>query len=85
MSDTICCLASHGESKAHVKKNDPVPVRCCDTELTPESRRCCNGVGENPLKYVCPDEISAAMVMKVIDRKPLGGATLTKKREIHGS
>ncbi|KAM7336685.1 hypothetical protein ACRRTK_005178 [Alexandromys fortis] len=66
MSDTICCSASHGESKAHVKKNDPVPAKYCDTELIPESRRCCNGVGENPLKYVCPDEISAAMVMKAV-------------------
>ncbi|XP_052593935.1 usherin [Peromyscus californicus insignis] len=64
MSDTICCSASSGESKAHVKKNDPVPVKCCDTELIPESQQCCNGVGYNPLKYVCSDEISTGMGMK---------------------
>ncbi|KYO43601.1 usherin isoform J [Alligator mississippiensis] len=65
MSDTICCSASSGESKAHVKKNDPVPVKCCETELIPKSEECCNGVGYNPLKYVCSDKISAGMMMKV--------------------
>ncbi|KAG8518223.1 Usherin, partial [Galemys pyrenaicus] len=64
MSDTICCSASSGESKAHVKKNDPMPVKCCETELIPESQRCCNGVGYNPLKYVCSDKISTGMMMK---------------------
>ncbi|XP_028616049.1 usherin isoform X2 [Grammomys surdaster] len=64
MSDTICCSASSGESKAHVRKDDPVPVKCCGTELIPESQRCCGGVGYNPLKYVCSDEISAGMAMK---------------------
>ncbi|XP_003419924.2 usherin [Loxodonta africana] len=64
MSDTICCSASSGESKAHVKKKDPVPVKCCETELIPESQECCNGVGYNPLKYVCSDKISAGMMMK---------------------
>ncbi|XP_041578632.1 usherin [Vulpes lagopus] len=64
MSDTICCSASSGESKAHVKKNDPVPVKCCETELIPKSQKCCNGVGYNPLKYVCSDKISTGMMMK---------------------
>ncbi|XP_058131204.1 usherin [Dasypus novemcinctus] len=64
MSDTICCSASSGESKAHVKKNDLVPVKCCETELIPKSQKCCNGVGYNPLKYVCSDKISAEMMMK---------------------
>ncbi|XP_048212729.1 usherin [Perognathus longimembris pacificus] len=64
MSDTICCLASSGESKAHVKKNDPVPVKCCETELIPKSQKCCNGVGYHPLKYVCSDKISTGMMMK---------------------
>ncbi|KAM6217822.1 usherin isoform 2-T2 [Rhynchocyon petersi] len=64
VSDTICCSASRGESKAHVKKDDPVPVKCCDTELIPKSQKCCNGVGYNPLKYVCSDKISAGMMMK---------------------
>ncbi|KAB0344935.1 hypothetical protein FD754_021861, partial [Muntiacus muntjak] len=64
MSDTICCSASSGESKAHVKKNDPVPVKCCETELIPKSQECCNGVGYNPLKYVCSDKISTGMMMK---------------------
>ncbi|KAM5206303.1 usherin isoform 2-T2 [Hipposideros larvatus] len=64
MSDTICCPASSGESKAHVKKNDPVPVKCCATELIPKSQRCCNGVGYNPLKYVCSDKTSTGMMMK---------------------
>ncbi|XP_032771366.1 usherin [Rattus rattus] len=61
MSDTICCSASSGDSKAHVRGSDPVPVRCCHTELIPESQRCCDGVGYNPVKYVCSDEISAGM------------------------
>uniref|UniRef100_A0A8D0L665 Usherin n=1 Tax=Sphenodon punctatus TaxID=8508 RepID=A0A8D0L665_SPHPU len=65
LSDTICCTASGGESKAHVKKNDLVPVKCCETELIPKSEDCCNGVGYNPLKYVCSDKISAGMMMKV--------------------
>ncbi|XP_069911419.1 usherin isoform X2 [Oryctolagus cuniculus] len=64
VSDTICCSASSGESKAHVKKNDPVPAKCCETELIPKSQKCCNGVGYNPLKYVCSDKISTGMVMK---------------------
>lgn len=81
MSETICCSASSGESKAHVRKDDPTPVKCCGTELSPESQRCCDGVGYNPLKYVCSDEISAGMAMKVIDRKPLGGAALAVERE----
>lgn len=85
MSDTICCSASSGESKAYVKKNDPVPVKCCETELIPKSQKCCNGVGYNPLKYVCSDEISTGMMMKVIDGKPLRGADLTMEREIHCS
>ncbi|XP_074120778.1 usherin [Sminthopsis crassicaudata] len=64
MSDTICCSASSGESKAHVKKNDLMPIKCCETELIPETQECCNGVGYNPLKYVCSDKISAGMMMK---------------------
>ncbi|EHB00446.1 Usherin [Heterocephalus glaber] len=64
MSDTICCSASSGESKAHVKKKVPLPVKCCETELIPESQKCCNGVGYNPLKYVCSDKISTGMMMK---------------------
>ncbi|XP_040491950.1 usherin [Ursus maritimus] len=66
MSDTICCAASSGESKAHVKKNDPVPVKCCETELIPKSQKCCNALGYNPLKYVCSDKISTGMMMKEI-------------------
>ncbi|XP_039386307.1 usherin [Mauremys reevesii] len=65
MSDIICCSASSGESKAHAKKNDPVPGKCCENELIPKSEECCNGVGYNPLKYVCSDKISAGMMMKV--------------------
>ncbi|XP_040841245.1 usherin [Ochotona curzoniae] len=64
MSDTICCSASSGESKAHVKKDDPVPVKCCETELIPKSQQCCNGVGYNPVKYVCSDKTSTGMTMK---------------------
>lgn len=85
MSDIICCSASSGESKAHAKKNDPVPGKCCETELIPKNEECCNGVGYNPLKYVCSDKISAGMMMKVIDRKPLSGSDLTMDREIHCS
>uniref|UniRef100_A0A8C6NEI0 Usherin n=1 Tax=Melopsittacus undulatus TaxID=13146 RepID=A0A8C6NEI0_MELUD len=61
-SDTICCSGSSGESLAHVRKNEQVPVKCCETELIPKSEECCNGVGYNPLKYVCSDKISAGMV-----------------------
>ncbi|XP_013375386.1 PREDICTED: usherin isoform X1 [Chinchilla lanigera] len=64
MSDTICCSASSGESKAHVKKNVPEPGKCCETELIPKSQECCNGVGYNPLKYVCSDKISTGTMMK---------------------
>nr|XP_056708935.1 usherin [Euleptes europaea] len=65
MSSTICCSTSSGESKAHIKRNDPVPLKCCETELIPKSEECCNGLGYNPLKYVCSDRISAGMMMKV--------------------
>ncbi|OXB77922.1 UNVERIFIED_CONTAM: hypothetical protein H355_015208, partial [Colinus virginianus] len=65
VSDTICCSGSSGESLAHVRKNDQVPVKCCETELIPKNEECCNGVGYNPLKYVCSDKISAGMMMKV--------------------
>ncbi|XP_062981457.1 usherin [Elgaria multicarinata webbii] len=65
MSSTICCSASSGESKAHIKKNDPVPLKCCATELIPKSEECCNGLGYNPLKYVCSDRISLGMMMKL--------------------
>uniref|UniRef100_A0A8D2ISK6 Usherin n=1 Tax=Varanus komodoensis TaxID=61221 RepID=A0A8D2ISK6_VARKO len=65
MSSTICCSASSGESKAHIKKNDPMPLKCCETELIPKSEECCNGLGYNPLKYVCSDRISVGMMMKV--------------------
>ncbi|XP_042331708.1 LOW QUALITY PROTEIN: usherin [Sceloporus undulatus] len=65
MSSTICCTSSSGESKAHIKKNDPTPLKCCETELIPKSEECCNGLGYNPLKYVCSDRISAGMTMKV--------------------
>ncbi|XP_003474286.2 usherin isoform X2 [Cavia porcellus] len=64
MSDTICCSASSGESEAHVKMNVAEPGKCCETELIPESQKCCNGVGYNPLKYVCSDKISTAATMK---------------------
>ncbi|KAM5300669.1 usherin [Glossophaga mutica] len=64
VSDTICCSASSGESKAHVKKTHPVPAKCCETQLIPESQRCCRGVGYDPLKYVCSDKISAGMTME---------------------
>ncbi|XP_028580478.2 usherin [Podarcis muralis] len=65
MSSTICCSASSGESKAHIKENDQVPLKCCEAELIPKSEECCNGLGYNPLKYVCSDRISAGMMMKV--------------------
>ncbi|KAM4814939.1 usherin-like, partial [Thomomys bottae] len=68
MSNTICCSASSGESKAHVKKNDPVPVKCCETELIPKHQKCCNGVGYDPLKYVCSDKISSGMKMKEMEQ-----------------
>lgn len=84
-SDTICCSGSSGESLAHVRKNDQVPVKCCETELIPRSEECCNGVGYNPLKYVCSDKISAGMMMKVIDRKSLSSSDLVMEREIHCS
>lgn len=85
MSDAICCSAASGESKAHVKKKNSMPGKCCETELIPETQKCCDGVGYNPLKYVCSNKISAGMMMKVIDRKPLTGAGLTTEREIHCS
>ncbi|XP_060102758.1 usherin [Heteronotia binoei] len=65
MSSTICCSASSGESKAHIKRNDPLPLKYCETELIPKSKECCNGLGYNPLKYVCSDRISAGMMMKI--------------------
>ncbi|XP_070813494.1 usherin [Pituophis catenifer annectens] len=65
MSSIVCCSAFSGETKAHIKKNNSVALKCCVTELIPESEECCNGLGYNPLKYVCADRISSRMMMKI--------------------
>uniref|UniRef100_A0A8C6X579 Usherin n=1 Tax=Naja naja TaxID=35670 RepID=A0A8C6X579_NAJNA len=65
MSKIVCCSTFSGETKAHIKKNNSVPLKCCVTELIPESEECCNGLGYNPLKYVCTDRISFRMMMKI--------------------
>lgn len=85
VSDTICCSAASGASKAHVKKKDPTPGKCCETELIPDTQKCCGGAGYNPSKYVCSDKVSAGKTMKVTDRKPLRGTGSTTERETRGS
>ncbi|XP_013916323.1 PREDICTED: usherin-like [Thamnophis sirtalis] len=65
MSSIVCCSTFSGETKAHIKKNNSVPLKCCVIELIPESEECCNGLGYNPLKYVCADSISTRMMMKI--------------------
>ncbi|XP_039192169.1 usherin isoform X7 [Crotalus tigris] len=65
MSSIVCCSAFNGEAKAHIKKNSSVLLKCCVTELIPESEECCNGLGYNPLKYVCTDRISSGTMMKI--------------------
>ncbi|XP_016076620.1 PREDICTED: usherin [Miniopterus natalensis] len=66
-SDTICCSASSGASKPHVRKSDPVPVKCCETEPVPGSRGCCSGLGCGPPKYLGSDKASAPMTTQETD------------------
>ena len=61
------------------------PLDWIEQEQGGHRQECCNGVGYNPLKYVCSDKISTGMMMKVIDRKPLRGTDLTMEREIQCS
>nr|KAF6302646.1 hypothetical protein mPipKuh1_018529 [Pipistrellus kuhlii] len=56
VAETRCCLACSGASKPHALENSQGPVKCCGTSLIPESQACCNGVGYDPLEYVCSDK-----------------------------
>ncbi|XP_072265966.1 usherin isoform X2 [Pyxicephalus adspersus] len=53
MSETICCAASNGQFKAHLKPNNGTPLKCCEGELITEGEECCSGIGYNPLTHVC--------------------------------
>ncbi|KAM5165253.1 usherin [Mantella aurantiaca] len=53
MSETICCMASNGQFKAHLKTNNGTPLKCCESELITEEEECCSGIGYNPLTHVC--------------------------------
>ncbi|XP_018411554.1 PREDICTED: usherin [Nanorana parkeri] len=53
MSETICCAASNGQFKAHLKSNNGTPLKCCEMELITEGEECCSGIGYNPLTHVC--------------------------------
>lgn len=83
VAETRCCSASSGASQPHVRKSSRVPVRCCETALIPGSQACCNGVGYDPLEYVCSDKTPTGTRATVTDRTPLGGAGWRAEREIN--
>lgn len=64
-SNTICCTGLSGVSRPHFKENGTVSVKCCGSEIIPPMEECCNGVGYNPLKYVCADKPSPGITLQV--------------------
>ncbi|XP_075195246.1 usherin [Anomaloglossus baeobatrachus] len=58
VSDTTCCSGPNGQFKAHLKLNNGIPLKCCETELITEDEQCCKGVGYNPVTHVCSDKPS---------------------------
>ncbi|XP_071996224.1 usherin isoform X2 [Engystomops pustulosus] len=58
VSDTTCCSGPNGQFKAHLKLNNGIPLKCCETELITEEEGCCNGIGYNPVTHVCSDKPS---------------------------
>ncbi|XP_068088985.1 usherin isoform X3 [Hyperolius riggenbachi] len=67
MSETTCCSASNGQFKAHLKLNNGIPWKCCESELIAEGEECCGGIGYHPQSRVCPDKPSTGNVTKVED------------------
>ncbi|XP_069464673.1 usherin [Ambystoma mexicanum] len=63
-SHTVCCSTDNGDFKVHFIEDDPVPVKCCETELIAETEECCHGLGYDPMNYVCSDKIPTSMAMK---------------------
>ncbi|XP_041108645.1 usherin [Polyodon spathula] len=64
LSNTICCTDISGVSRPHFKENETISVKCCGTEIIPTMDECCNGVGYNPLKYVCADKPSPGITLQ---------------------
>ncbi|XP_075719450.1 usherin [Rhinoderma darwinii] len=58
VSDTTCCSGPNGQFKAHLKLNNGIPLKCCETELIIEEEECCKGIGYNPVTHVCSDKPS---------------------------
>ncbi|XP_075060358.1 usherin [Mixophyes fleayi] len=57
-SESTCCSGSNGQFKAHLKLNNGMPLKCCETELITEEEECCKGIGYNPVTHVCSDKPS---------------------------
>ncbi|XP_069811529.1 usherin [Dendropsophus ebraccatus] len=58
LSDTTCCSGPNGQFKAHLKLNNGIPLKCCESELITEEEECCKGIGYNPVTHVCSDKTS---------------------------
>ncbi|CAN2387435.1 maintenance of animal organ identity [Pristimantis euphronides] len=58
VSDTSCCAGPNGQFKAHLKLNNGIPLKCCETELITQEEECCKGIGYNPVTHVCSDKPS---------------------------
>ncbi|XP_063775500.1 usherin [Pseudophryne corroboree] len=56
LSETTCCSGSNGQFKAHLKLNNGMPLKCCETEVITAEEGCCNGIGYNPVTHVCSDK-----------------------------
>ncbi|MBN3306045.1 USH2A protein, partial [Amia calva] len=63
VSSTVCCTSRDGVSVPHLKESEAA-LSCCGAELIPSAEACCNGVGYNPLKYVCADRSSHGIQFK---------------------
>ncbi|KAM3930149.1 usherin [Leptodactylus fuscus] len=57
-SETTCCPGPNGQFKAHLKLNNGIPLKCCETEQITEEEECCKGIGYNPVTHVCSDKPS---------------------------
>ncbi|KAG9484595.1 hypothetical protein GDO78_010137 [Eleutherodactylus coqui] len=58
VSETSCCSGPNGQFKAHLKLNNGIPLKCCESETITEEEECCNGIGYNPVTHVCSDRPS---------------------------
>ncbi|XP_072555094.1 usherin isoform X5 [Paramormyrops kingsleyae] len=65
MSGVVCC-----GGRAHMAGNGTLAVRCCGSGVVPQGEECCNGVGYDPLEYVCADRTPPGLRGPQTDCRP---------------